>query len=192
MRVAKLKTTADQLGLQRKMGRFCQKLLAAAWLTSGLLVCSLSNPVFASADDAPPCKGSLFQSPWDHQISANLLVKRGEPCQIKLRINDAKDISITRNPKRGKIEPVPETANVIYTPNNQTTGRDRFVYRSIRKLADDKELTQTIIVEVEILSQADYPYNFAVVDTGLPPPPPPAPSQDYQKTPPEAGKPPKK
>jgi hypothetical protein len=34
-------------------------------------------------------------------------------------------------------------------------------------------MTQTIIVEVEILSQSDYPYNFAAVDTGLPPPPPP-------------------
>ena len=153
--------------------RKVMRLAKALRLFCGVILCGLPLAALASTDDPPPCKGALFQSPWDHQITANLLVKRGEPCQITLRINKVKDIAVTRNPKRGKIEPVADTAYVIYTPNSQTTGRDRFVYRSTRIIKDDREMTQTITVEVEILSQSDYPYNFAAVDTGLPPPPPP-------------------
>ena len=165
--------SADKMGGASQMDRKGTRLSSALSLLCGMFLCGLPLSSFASAGNPPPCKGALFQSPWDHQITANLLVKRGEPCQITLRIDKVKEIAITRNPKRGKIEPVAETANVIYTPNNQTTGRDRFVYRSTRMGKDDREMTQTIIVEVEILSQSDYPYHFAVVDTGLPPPPPP-------------------
>ena len=165
--------SADKMGGASHMDRKATRLPAAMPLLCGLFLCGLPLSAFASAGDPPPCKGALFQSPWDHQITANLMVKRGEACQITLRIDKVKEIAVTRNPKRGKIEPVAETANVIYTPNNQTTGRDRFIYRSTRMGKDDREMTQTIIVEVEILSQSDYPYNFAAVDTGLPPPPPP-------------------
>ena len=189
MRDAKFTTTTDQLGCSNKRNHYNVRLLMAARLLFGLLFCSAPLTALASADDAPPCKGALFQSPWDHQINANLLVKRGEACQIALRINNVKDVAIMRNPQRGKIEPVPETANFIYTPNNKITGRDRFIYRSTQLLNDNREITQTIIVEVEILSQSDYPYNFAVVDTGLPPAPP-QPAND--KVPPASGKPPPK
>ena len=172
-----------------KWNGFDTKIHAISLLAFGILLSMLSLPALASAGDPPPCKGALFQSPWDHQINANLLVKRGEACQITLRIKDVNDVAITRNPKRGKIEPVPETANIIYTPNNTITGRDRFIYRSTRLLKDDREMTQTIIVEIEILSQSDYPYNFAAIDTGLPPPPPPF---SAEKNPPTGNKAPPK
>lgn len=165
--------SANRMKCASPIGRTAISWPATFGLLCGMFLCGLPFSAFASADDPPPCKGALFQSPWDHQVTANLLVKRGEACQITLRIDKVKDIAVTHNPKRGKIEPVADTANVIYTPNNQTTGRDRFIYRSTRQLKNDREMTQTIIVEVEILSQSDYPYHFAVVDTGLPPPPPP-------------------
>jgi hypothetical protein len=142
---------------------------------------SMFKTAEAAANDPPPCRGAFFQSPFDHQINATLLVKRGEPCQITLRSTDVKEINVTRSPKRGKVEPVPETATVVYTPNN-TTGRDRFTYNSTRQKDDKPEMKQTIVVEVEILSQADYPYNFLATE---PPPPQPSPTdQADNKNPP--------
>lgn len=151
------------------------------------LVCGLVDGARAAGDDQPACRGAYFQSPFDHQINASLLVKRGEACTIKIRIPDVKDITVIRQPKRGKAEPNSDNAIVIYTPNN-TTGRDRFSLTSIRKQGDKPEIKQTVIVEVEILAQADYPYHFLMSE---PAPQPPAPEGADDKKP-EDKKPPAK
>ena len=149
-------------------------LLSLALGMLGLLSSSVDETL-AAGDDKPPCRGAYFQSPFDHQINASLLVKRGEACTIKIRIPDVKDITVNRQPKRGKAEPVAENAVVVYTPNN-TTGRDRFSLTSIRKQGEKPEIKQTVLVEVEILSQADYPFNFLMSE-----PPPPAPQKAEEK-----------
>jgi hypothetical protein len=161
-------------------------LLSLALGMLGLLSSSVDETL-AAGDDQPPCRGAYFQSPFDHQINASLLVKRGEACTIKIRIPDVKDITVSRPPKRGKAEPVAENAVVIYTPNN-TTGRDRFSLTSIRQQGEKPEIKQTVLIEVEILAQADYPYNFLMAK---PPPPPPAPEGADDKKP-EDKKPPAK
>ena len=177
----------SRLARRSDAGFFGRKILMPVALGLSCLVAVSVDEVRAAGDDQPPCRGAYFQSPFDHQINASLLVKRGEACTIKIRIPDVKDITVSRPPKRGKAEPVAENAVVIYTPNN-TTGRDRFSLTSIRQQGEKPEIKQTVIVEVEILAQADYPYNFLMAE---PPPPPPAPEGADDKKP-EDKKPPTK
>lgn len=166
---------------EAKSGLAGQRHLAAMAGSLFGLVMGFVTTANAAAGDPPACRGAYFQSPFDHQINASLLVKRGEPCTITIRSPDIKEINVMRPPKRGKIEPAPENKRVVYTPNN-TTGRDRFIFTSTRQNDDKPEIKQTILVEVEILAQADYPYHFLMAEP--PPPPPPEAEKAGDKKPP--------
>ena len=169
------KTSPFQLG-QSLNGRYSDTgLLVPVMLCAVLIGCSGSSSWAADSDAPAACKGVRFQSPWDHQITASYMVKQSEPCQIELKIQDVGDLTIAQNPKRGKVAPDADRTRLVYTPNQKITGRDQFKIRLSRKDQNDRDIQQVLMVEMEILTYATYPYHFTLTE---PSPPPPQPKEE--------------
>jgi hypothetical protein len=137
---------------------------------AGLGLCASAYSPALAQEGPKPCKGARFKSPWDNSIDVSAIVKAGDSCVITLPLTNVSKATVKKNSKLGKAEPVADTANVTFTPNNSVSGLDRFTYE-VERTEGDKPVKQVIRVEVSVLKAKDYPIQNVFKEEPLPPSP---------------------